>query len=90
MSWWRVFTNEADSMLRLAGVIIHVEVRLRIPTSWVRGFLVSCMCSDPMCQYGFGAEVFSKKSPPCTLGHEALVPPRFHPLVKLQQRAPFV
>ena len=51
MSWWRVFTNEADSMLRLAGVIMHVEVRLRIPTSCL-GFVVSSShaCSDPMWQ----------------------------------------
>ena len=83
MSWWRVFTNEADSMLRLAGVIIHVEVRLRIPTSWVRGFLVSCMCSDPMCQYSFGAEVFSEKVLRARLATN-LTLLVFTPLVKLQ------
>jgi len=82
-------------MLRLAGVIIHVEVRLRIPTScWVRGFLVSCMqyaCSDPICQYSFGAEVFSEKVLRAPLATKLLYLLVFTPLVKLQHREqPFV
>ena len=65
MSWWRVFTNEADSMLRLAGVIIHVEVRLCVFLLLALGSwfprLMHAVTQCGSSQYSFGAEVFSEK-----------------------------
>ena len=80
MSWWRVFTNEADSMLRLAGVI-HVElVFIQFSSSAYSYFSWFSRLMHAVTQCGStasGLKFIVKKS--SVQAWPRTYPPRFHP-----------